>query len=141
MVNIFKQFTFISLKQLEDRKLSQCTSNTSRTGLTAAIERVFSVPLVSSELDSGQAIFHGAKHDQIDSHVDDTENQNNTSRKRSAEIKSKDRQEPFSKSKPKKSRQALRTITVVNEERKEEECSTFPDLKSSVIDCDFSLSV
>jgi hypothetical protein len=64
--------------------------------------------------------------------VHDTENKPNVSRKRSATIQSKDRQEPVSKSKPKKQRQALRTITLANEEKKEEEYS-FSEHKSSVL--------
>jgi hypothetical protein len=63
---------------------------------------------------------------------DDSENKPNVSRRRSATIQSKDRQEPVSKSKPKNQRQALRTITLVNEEKKEEEYS-LSEHKSSVL--------
>jgi hypothetical protein len=139
-------FLLKSLQQLEDRKSSQCISNPSKPGNNhdpvTTIERAFSIPLLLNELDSDKTdgALNNRKNYQINkSDDDDSENQLNTSRKRSSAIQLKDRQEPFSKSKPKNQRQALRTITLINEERRDDE-KLLSELKPSVIHLDFKIS-
>jgi hypothetical protein len=130
------------LQQLEDRKSSRCIPNHSKPD-DQIKNTTFSIPLVSNELDSdkaGVSLNTTNNYQMGNSDDDDTENRPNISRKRSAAIKLKDRPESFLKSKPKKQRQALRNITLENDEREEDECS-LSELKSSVINLDFCFPI